>query len=211
MRAPLGDRRIFPYPAAMTGFAEDNAPAYEAPMTKSQFLRWVQGQEGRYELKDGLVVMQAGRSRLDAILIGRFVSALSSLLDLNVWSVSPTEFAVEIGDDIQYPDVLVERYSSDLKALSTQSPVLLVKVLSPSTTGDDLTVKLAEYTRLASLEAYVVASQDEPICWVWQRNGEARAFPKRPDEFKGRDAAIDVPSLAISLPLSAVYRGIGAA
>lgn len=195
----------------MTGFAEDNAPAYEAPMTKTQFLRWVQGREGRYELKNGQVLMQAGGSRVHAILIGRFVSALSGLLDLNVWSVSPTEFAVEIGEDIRYPDVLVERNSSDLKALSTQSPVLLVEVLSPSTTGDDFSVKLAEYTRLASLEAYIVASQDEAICWVWQRSGEARAFTQEPVEVKGQDAAIVIAALGLSIPLALIYRGIATA
>jgi Uma2 family endonuclease len=105
---------------------------------------------------------------------------------------------------------LVERLNADGKALSTQSPVVLIEVLSPSSTGTDMTEKLAEYTSLPSLEAYIVASQDEPICWVWQR-GEDRAFPKKPKEIAGRDKSIDIAALGISLPLAEIFRGIGSA
>ena len=84
-----------------------------------------------------------------------------------------------------------------------------MEVLSPSSVGTDMVEKLAEYTSLASLEAYIVASQDEPICWVWQRSGEDRSFPKTPEEIAGRDKAIMIAALGISLPLSEIYRGIG--
>jgi Uma2 family endonuclease len=177
-------------------------------LDKRAFLQWVQKQERRCELKDGEVIMHPGVSRDHTALVTRFVIALGNRLDPDVWAVGATDFAVEIGPDIRYPDVLVERLNADGKALSTQSPVVLIEVLSPSSTGTDMTEKLAEYTSLPSLEAYIVASQDEPICWVWQR-GEDRAFPKKPKEIAGRDNAIEIAALGISLSLAEIFRGIG--
>jgi hypothetical protein len=57
--------------------------------------------------------------------------------------------------------------------------------------------------------ARLVASQEEPIVWVCQREGEARALPRLPREIAGREDAIDLASLGISLPLAHIYRGIG--
>lgn len=47
----------------MTGFAEDAANGYEAPVTKEAFYAWVQGREGRYELDQGQIVMMTGATR----------------------------------------------------------------------------------------------------------------------------------------------------
>lgn len=177
-------------------------------LDKTAFLQWVQRQEGRFELKDGQVVMHPGGSRRHAMVIGRFVAVLSDRLDPDTWAVYPTDFAIEIGPDIRYPDVVVERMHGEGSALSTETPTLLVEVLSPSSVGTDMTAKLAEYTSLPSLEAYIVASQDEPICWVWQRAGEGRAFPQTPQEVAGRESVIEIGALRLSLPLGGIYRGI---
>jgi Uma2 family endonuclease len=178
-------------------------------MDKAQFLQWVQGKEGKYELRRGRVVMQAGSSNRHGWIAAGFVTALSNRLDAGVCAVGPADIAVEVGDEIRYPDVVVEKREDDGSDLSTNRPVILVEVLSPSSAGTDFTEKLAEYTSLPSLEAYIVASQDEPICWLWQRGADG-AFPRLPEEIKGRDAAIALSARAISLPLAEIYRGIGA-
>lgn len=195
----------------MTGFAEDNVPAYEAPMTKAVFLHWVQGREGRFELKSGRVIMQAGGTKRHNWITKNIVVALDKCLDPDNWATGIIDIAVQIGEDVRYPDVLVERLQNDGGALSTERPVVLVEVLSPSSVGTDMTMKLAEYTSLPSLEAYIVASQDEPICWLWQRGGENREFPAKPSEIKGREAMIEISALCISIPLAEIYRGIGTA
>jgi len=179
-------------------------------LDKKAFLHWVQRQEGRFELKDGTVVMHPGGTKRHSWIIGAFVALLRNRLDLSIWAVGPTDIAIEIGPDIRYPGVVVERLEGDGSALSTSTPTLLIEVLSPSSVGNDMTVKLAEYTSLASLEAYVVASQEEPICWVWQRGGPQRCFPQKPNEIAGRDKSIEIASLGVSLPLAEIFRGIGA-
>ena len=179
-------------------------------LDKRAFLQWVQRQERRCELKDGEVIVHPGVSRAHYRLVGRFVVAFSNRLDPDVWNVGPTDFAVEIGPDIRYPDVLVERVHPDGAALYTDAPIVLVEVLSSSSVGTDMVEKLAEYTSLPSLEAYIVASQDEPICWVWQRGGVDRSYPNKPEEIAGRDQAIEIAALGISLSMSEIFRGIGA-
>ncbi len=198
------------YASPMTGFSEDpQAPYGGAPRDKKSFLHWVQRQEGgRYEFKDGRVVMHPGSSKRHGQIIGDFVRSFGNRLGPPNWRVIPTEVAVEIGDDIRYPDVLVERMVDDGHQVSTASPVVLVEVLSPSSLGRDLNVKLAEYTSLASLEAYIVASQDEPIVWGWQRDAQSRAFPAKPTEISSRDGTIEISALELSLPLAELFRAI---
>ena len=192
----------------MTGFAEDPAPPFEAKLDKRAFLKWVQTQERRCELKDGRVIMQAGGTRRHVRLIGRIVLALGTRLDGDVWAVAPCDQAVEIGEDIRYPDVVVERLLDDGLSQTTEVPVVLIEVLSPSSVGTDMTVKLAEYTSLESLEAYIVFSQDQPQSLVWQRSGEKRDFPSKPTEISGQSSEIKIAALGIALPLSEIYRGI---
>ncbi|MDX2258289.1 MAG: Uma2 family endonuclease [Hyphomicrobiaceae bacterium] len=189
-----------------------NAPI-DLKMTKAEFLRWVEGQEGRYELKDGRVVLQAGVSRNHYLVRARYLIALAQRFDTERWNVGTAVFAVEIGDDIRYPDVFVESAGGDGNARSTSQAVLLIEVLSPSSVGTDMTVKLAEYTSLPTLLAYIVASQEEPIVWVWLRGAadgdRPGAFPAKPVEIAGRERSIDVPAIALSISLAEIYRGIG--
>ena len=62
----------------------------------------------------------------------------------------------------------------------------------------------------SSLEAYVVASQDAPIVWIWQRRPDRdQAFPPEPVEISGPNAVVTVDRLGLTLPLAELYRGIG--
>ena len=86
-------------------------------------------------------------------------------------------------------------------------PHVVVEVLSPSTESLDFNLKPPEYMGLASLVAYVIASQDEPMCWAWLR-GKNGQFPAEPTLFKGRDIIKVSGKPQIEIPLAEVYRGI---
>lgn len=192
-----------------------NAPL-DLKLGKPEFLRWVQRQQGRYELKGGQVIMQAGTTRKHATICTRFLTELLKQLDPDRWNAFIADFAVEIGGSIRYPDVLVEAAGRDGDALSTTEPVILIEVLSPSSIGTDMTEKPTEYGSLPSLAAYIVASQDEPIVWAWIRESDGDGtptgpMPVKPIEISGREAAISIPALALLLPLAEIYRGIGTA
>lgn len=52
-----------------------------------------------------------------------------------------------------------------------------------------MTIKRKEYATLHTLEIHLVASQDEPIVWLWERpanaDGTRAAFPETPVEMSG--------------------------
>lgn len=195
----------------MTGFSEEPRASYSARMDKAAFLKWNADRKGtRCEFKDGEIIVHPGVSRNHSRVASAFVYALKTRLTFDHWDISGSDFAVEIGDDIRYPDVLVERRGADGDAYTTLDPVVLVEVLSPSSAGRDLRNKVEDYLGLPSLEAYIVASQDEPIVWIWQRDKVSREFPAEPTEIAGREREITLDALAISLPLAEIYRGIGA-
>ena len=189
-----------------------NAPL-DLKLDPATFLHWVQGREGRYELEGGRVVQQmTGGSRNHWVIVGRLTFELAAQLDRAAWNVGPADLAVEVGTTVRFPDVLVERAGGDGKALESSEPVLLVEVLSPSSVARDLNIKVAEYLSLPSLEAYIVASQDEPIVWIWQRGTDGtRDFPKQPVEINGRDQAIDLRFFGFAIAMQSLYRGIGTA
>ena len=183
-------------------------------LEKRAFLQWAEGREGHYELKENRVVMMTGGTKGHARVVHRVAAMLSRRLDPMRWSVTTADLGVEIGEDVRYPDVLVEPLDDANKDLSTTAPVFLAEVLSPSSLALDFREKAAEYMSLPSLEAYLVAAQDEARMWLWQRpaSGDgARPFPAQPVELKGMDAALSLNALGVNAPLREIYAGIVAA
>ena len=181
----------------------------ELTLDKHAFLHWAERQEGRFELKGNRVVAIANGTRNHAHVFSNIAYALMRRLDRSCWSVTAANFAVAIGEDIRYPDVLVERAGADGKALSTTEPVFIAEVLSPSSLALDLHDKAAEYMSLPSLEAYLVAAQDEPRLWLWQRAAAgARAFPNSPQELSGTAARLTLKALGVEVELAEIYAGI---
>lgn len=186
-----------------------NAPL-DLAMDKATFLAWVQTQERRYDWVRGRAVMQQGGTRQHSTIATRFTVALVNRLDAEIWQVHGTELAVDLGDEYRFPDVMVERAGGEGKALSTEEPVVLIEVLSPSSVVTDISIKPPLYMALVSLEAYVVASQDEARVWAWQREAEAqrRGFPKEPEMVSGLDANLALRALGVDVPLAEIYRGL---
>jgi Uma2 family endonuclease len=187
-----------------------NSPL-DLTLEKRAFLQWAEGREGHFELKGNRVVMMTGGTRGHALIVSRILGALLRRLDPVKWNATATELAVEIGEDIRYPDILVEPAGAAIKDLSTTNPVFLAEVLSPSSLALDFNIKAAEYMSLPSLEAYLVAAQDEARMWLWQRpesGAGARPFPAQPEELAGPDASIVLTALAVTVPLTEIYAGI---
>jgi Uma2 family endonuclease len=179
-------------------------------MDKATFLRWMDGREGRYELKDNVVIRMTGGIRFHAEITFDLGSAIRSRIDRSLWAVTASDMAVEIGDDVRFPDILVETARRVGKELFTDSPTLVAEVLSASTMAIDLNIKAAEYMSLVSLETYIVAAQDEPRLWVWNRGDRlsGRIWPKAPLEVFGKDQMVPIPALGIDVPMNEIYAAL---
>lgn len=176
-------------------------------MGKSEFLTWVQAHEGRYELAGSRVIMMTGGSRGHALLVRRLAAALEKRLDGNRWTVLTSDFGVDLGPStVRYPDVVVDVAGGEFKDLTATAPAVIAEIISPSSAKDDLGAKADEYLRLPSLSAYLVLAQEEPKARVWLRG--AGGFSGKPKVIEGLDAAIEIASLGIDLPLAEIYAGM---
>lgn len=185
-----------------------NAPL-DLRMDKATFLRWVQTQEGRYELIGGQVVMQDTGTRDHSDVIMAFYDTLRPRLSRSDWMISTGQLSIEIGDEVRVADVLVEPAGRNRKATSTEEAVLLVEVLSPSSARPDFGAKRALYQSLPSLEVYIVASQDEPRVWLWQRSRDAaRSFPSEAQEIDELASPIELAHFGVAFTLGELYANL---
>ncbi len=177
---------------------------------KATFFKFVAAQaEGRFEYVRGRIMQQmAGGTLKHSQIGGRFFVILTNAIDSERWIVSGPDRAIDTPETVRYADVTIEAIGADPTSLATTAPALIVEVLSPTSADRDLDVKPAEYLSLRSLQAYIVASQDEPACLVWLRDPATNAFPTEGVRFAGLDAVINVAALGLAIPLQAVYRGI---
>lgn len=186
-------------------------PYRDIPTDPDAFLRWAAGvtdDRYKYELSKGKVTrMMIHVSRAHWRVTKNVLIELDRMLDAGPFEAGPSEFGVLTGVGVRYPDVVVDKRNDRLNDLACEAPVLVVEVLSHSTAVLDVTTKQREYTAIPSLQAYLVFSQDEPHAWVWTR-GQDGSFPLDAEEFIGRETTIPLAGLGISLPLSAIFRGI---
>ena len=101
---------------------------------------------------------------------------------------------------------MVDPASIARKANATDKAVLLVEVLSPSTKAANFNAKRSLYASLPSLEIYIVASQDEPRLWIWQRGRDGTgSFPDTPVEIDDRAAPIHLGHFGSTITLGEIY------
>jgi len=201
------------YEKSTVGFGErTQEPFGDIPTEPEAFLRWAASLDRhhpyKYELSAGKVrrmMIQISRAhwRVTANILGELIQKL----DRARFEAGPAEFGVKTSDGVRYPDVLVDRASSNLEALACEAPISIVEVLSPSTAGLDFTEKLEEYTAIASVQTYLICGQDEPRAWYWPRQVDG-SWPKKPTEIAGREGAIPLGGLDAELSMAAIFRGI---
>jgi Uma2 family endonuclease len=131
-------------------------------MTADEFLAWAaQRPEGeRYELAAGEVVTMAPE-RVSHVRVKAFVwLALREALSARGSNCEALAdgATLRIDDDTVYePDALVRCGPPlDEAAIEVTEPVIVVEVVSPGTQSRDSGVKLADYSRIASMRHYLI-------------------------------------------------------
>lgn len=127
----------------------------------------------RYEYVNGQTYAMAGASRGHNRVVINFSSILHTYLKGSRCEVFQSDMKVGLQrkDDTRfyYPDIQVSCAEEDNPYYNT-SPCLIVEVLSESTARKDRTEKLLAYQGIASLQEYVLCSQDTPNVEVYRRS-----------------------------------------
>jgi Uma2 family endonuclease len=174
-------------------------------ITPEQFFAWVSGREERYELVDGEVVMMAGAGRRHDRIVVNLTTAIHSRIrggpcqtftgDTYVVTSSSTRRMPDLGVDCGRPD----------ESLTADKPSLIVEVLSPTTGGFDVTVKLAEYQSLPSVDDILFVDTESPNVHLYSRDDD-RLW--QDVVLKGLEAKIELKRLNVSLELRDIYDGL---
>lgn len=114
----------------------------------------------KHEYIDGEVYAMAGASANHNLICINMVTALSVHLKGKPCRPFASDMKVKIGSRYFYPDVLVDcaEYAGDDQF--TETPTLIVEVLSKSTRRMDETTKRSSYSQIDSLQEYILIEQD---------------------------------------------------
>jgi Uma2 family endonuclease len=102
-------------------------------------------------------------------------------------------------------DLGIDCGKPDDDSLTADRPALVIEVLSPTTGGFDVTVKLAEYQSLPSMDYILLVDTEMPTVHLYLRDQDGRWEDR---VVKGLDAAIELPKLNVVLKLAEIYDGL---
>jgi Uma2 family endonuclease len=129
-------------------------------ISETDYLEGEQFSDIKHEYIDGDVYAMSGASANHNRIAGNFFTALNVHLRNKPCQPYTSDMKVKIGSKYFYPDVLVDCANVAGNSYFTESPTLLVEVLSKSTRQIDEKLKRQLYTQITTLQEYVLIEQD---------------------------------------------------
>jgi Uma2 family endonuclease len=155
--------------------------------------------EMKHEYIDGEVFAMTGTS----LNHGRIVFSLTRLIGNHLvdtpCDVYVADIKVKVQNNFFYPDLIVDCEKKDGEAFVTESPLIIVEVLSKSTRKLDQTLKRLAYQSLPSLQEYVLVEQDFVDIEVCRRNNHWQ-----PEHYYLGDQ-VQLAALDLFLPVEDIY------
>ena len=159
--------------------------------------------EQRHEYVNGRVYAMVGASKRHNIISGNLYTALRQAArggPCQVWMVDVKVHIRTAGDErFYYPDLVASCDAAEEAAYYTETPRLVVEVLSESTERADREEKFFAYRSLPTLAEYVLVAQDERRVEVYRRSADWRPLYFGPGE------AVPFAFLEAEVPVEAVY------
>lgn len=177
-------------------------------MTVDEFLVWEDGTDTRYELIDGVPVAMAPTYSEHQIIVANACRVIGNQLA----SRPPCHVRTEVG--IQKPNSQRNWYQADIAVTCTphrrreyliQNPLVIVEVLSPTTESEDRKRKLPVYRMLPSVQEIVLIDSTRLYAEVHRRLDAARWETVL---LTAGEEALELTSLAFSLPLAMLYENV---
>jgi Uma2 family endonuclease len=178
--------------------------------TYADYLAAEQVSERRHEFLEGVIVAMAGGSDEHNALAFRFGGLFMTRLARGCRGYTPDQrFWIAATARARYSDGSIicgapEHPPHDGQA--TMNPLVVVEVLSPSSEGHDDGDKRRDFQSLPSLQAYVLAAQDERCVKVYRRN-ERGTWRDEPDTYRDGDR-FELPKLTRAIDIDEIYDDI---
>jgi Uma2 family endonuclease len=150
-------------------------------MTTEEFLAWAEARpEKHWELFDGAPRMQQAQNWGHARHVRRIARLFEDAIEASALalSVGTQGLVVKTGPKSAFePDIVIFAGPMDDHDIIVPEPIIVVEVLSPSTARKDLTVKLAGYFDVPSIEHYLIVDWEERQISHYRREGSGLAKP----------------------------------
>jgi Uma2 family endonuclease len=171
--------------------------------TPDEYFDFIRANEGRYEYRDGEIVLMGGGSKSHAQIMINLTDSLA--LQLKGCRMIPADIPIKTSHKpFRYADLSVacKPEIEEIKGIGVlTNPVLIVEILSPSSMRADNKQKRKEYTAIPSMQDYLII--DQSICGVvrYSKQGElwARSY------YVDLAATIELAAIGCRLPLSDIY------
>lgn len=128
-------------------------------MSEEDYLRTEAEREIKHEYIDGYLYAMAGVKKNHARITANIDRAFGRYLHGKPCESFASEVKVKIGSKFFYPDVMVV-CEDNKQDYYTETPIIIVEVLSKSTRRLDETVKKWAYQNIPTLQEYVLIEQD---------------------------------------------------
>lgn len=135
-------------------------PQYSNDLSVAEFIEWENQQDTRHEFQDGEIIAMTGGTVAHAGLIVAISARLFNHLQGTHCRVFTSDLKVQALNNVFYPDVVVSCESQENDGVLCQNPKLIIEVLSSSTSRKDRYKKRLAYQEIASLEEYILVSQE---------------------------------------------------
>ena len=150
-------------------------------MTAEEFAVWAEKRpEKHWELFDGVPQMRQAQTWGHQQVIGRIARLIADAISAAGAGllVGTQGLVVKAGPGLAFePDIVVFRGPMDDYDIIVREPLIAVEVLSPSTARKDLTVKLAGYFDVPTIEHYVIADWEACELIHYRRAGNDISRP----------------------------------
>lgn len=129
-------------------------------ISEQEYLAGELASEIKHEYIDGAVYAMAGASANHVRIVANLVAKLHPHLANTGCEPFFSDMKVKAGNNFFYPDVIVDCGKENGDAYYTNTPVIIIEVLSKSTRKTDKALKRLAYQSLPSLQEYVLIEQD---------------------------------------------------
>jgi Uma2 family endonuclease len=178
-------------------------------LSPEEYLKIERAAEFKSEYIDGFLVAMPGARRPHILITVNITSSLHSQLRSRPCEVYTQDMRVRIAEGhlYAYPDVTVvcgQPEFEDKEFDVLLNPTVIIEVLSESTEGYDRGLKFERYRRRASLQEYVLVSQDRIVVERFSRQGEHWLLT----DATSFDEAIELSSIGCTLALRDIYEKV---
>ncbi len=156
----------------------------------------------KHELIDGYVYAMAGASANHERISGNIYRKLGNHLENKSCEPFGSDMKLRINANFFYPDVMVDCNFDNSEPYFTQTPIIIVEVLSKSTRKKDTTLKFISYINIPSLQEYILIEQDFVDVQVFRRSEGwlVRHY------FLGDEITFE--SIGLTLPVEDIYHRV---